>query len=57
MDRFDLVKDALLNLPDSDKYGEIIAEMDAKIAQHNQFIRDEGRDLPEVVDWEWKPLK
>ena len=57
MDRFDLVKDVVLNLPDADKYGKIAAEMDSIIAKHNQYIRDEGADLPEVENWTWKPLE
>ena len=51
MDRFDLVKDVVLNLPDADKYGQIAAEMDSIISKHNQYIRDEGADLPEVENW------
>lgn len=57
MDRFDLVKDVVLNLPDADKYGQIAAEMDSIITKHNQYIRDEGADLPEVENWTWKPLE
>lgn len=57
MDRFDLVKDVVLNLPDADKYGQIAAEMDSIIAKHNQYIRDKGADLPEVENWTWKPLE
>ncbi|MGO4954686.1 phosphoketolase family protein [Ligilactobacillus ruminis] len=57
MDRFDFVKDVVLNLPDADKYGQIAAEMDSIIAKHNQYIRDEGADLPEVENWTWKPLE
>lgn len=57
MDRFDLVKDVVLNLPDADKYGQIAAEMDSIIAKHNQYIRDEGADLPEIENWTWKPLE
>ena len=57
MDRFDLVKDVVLNLPDADKYGQIAAEMDSIISKHNQYIRDEGADLPEVENWTWKPLE
>lgn len=56
MDRFDLVKSAVLSLPNPDKYGELVAEMDSIIAKHHQYIRDEGTDLPEVEAWEWKPL-
>ncbi|PLA75971.1 phosphoketolase [Ligilactobacillus agilis] len=57
MDRFDLVKAAVLSLPDADKYGQIVAEMDAKVAKHHQYIRDEGTDLPEIEAWEWKSLE
>lgn len=57
IDRFDLVKAAVLSLPDADKYGQIVAEMDAKVAKHHQYIRDEGTDLPEVEAWEWKSLE
>ncbi len=56
MDRFDLVNSAVLSLPEPDKYGELVAEMDSIIAKHHQYIRDEGTDLPEVEAWEWKPL-
>ncbi|RKQ34769.1 phosphoketolase family protein [Oceanobacillus halophilus] len=56
MDRFDLVKEAVLNLPDADKYAHIVQEIDDMIAKHNQYIRDEGVDLPEVENWEWKEL-
>ena len=56
MDRFDLVKAAVLSLPDADKYGQIVAEMDAMVAKHHQYIRDEGTDLPEVENWTWKAL-
>lgn len=57
LDRFDLVKDAVSNLDNPSAYGETVAEMDAKIAKHNQYIRDTGRDLPEVNEWQWKPIK
>lgn len=56
MDRFDLVKDVVLHLPDADRYGQIAAEMDSIIARHNQYIRDEGTDLPFVEAWTWQPL-
>ncbi len=53
LDRFDLVKDAVASLPNPSQYGSIMAEMDAMIAKHNQYIRDTGRDLPEVLEWKW----
>ncbi|MBY0099143.1 phosphoketolase family protein [Mesobacillus maritimus] len=56
MDRFDLVKEAVLSLPDAEKYAHIAQEMDAIISKHHQYIRDEGTDLPEVENWIWKSL-
>ena len=56
MDRYDLVKEAVLNLPDADKYKDIVEEMDYIITKHNQYIREEGSDLPEVENWKWKEL-
>jgi xylulose-5-phosphate/fructose-6-phosphate phosphoketolase len=31
-------------------------KMDDMVARHNQFIRDEGKDLPEVTNWKWSGL-
>ena len=45
MDRFDLVKDVVLNLPDADKYGQIAAEMDSIIAKSPT----EGINQPEEI--------
>nr|WP_321314587.1 phosphoketolase family protein [uncultured Ligilactobacillus sp.] len=57
LDRFDLVKAAVSSLDNPAQYGSIVAEMDTEIAKHNQYIRDTGRDLPEVNEWQWKPIK
>ncbi|SFR25154.1 MULTISPECIES: phosphoketolase [unclassified Paenibacillus] len=57
MDRFDLVKEAVLSLPDAEKYTNIVDEMDATVKKHHQFIREEGIDLPDVENWVWKGLK
>lgn len=57
MDRFDLVKEAVLSLPDADKYTAIADEMDAMVQKHHEYIREEGIDLPEVESWVWKDLK
>lgn len=57
MDRFDLVKEAVLSLPNAEQYASIAAEMDAMVKKHHAYIREEGVDLPEVENWVWKPLK
>jgi len=57
MDRFDLVKEAVLSLPDAGQYAAIAEEMDAMLKKHHEYIREEGFDLPEVENWVWKALK
>lgn len=57
IDRFSLVKEAVKNLPNADKYAHIVAEMDETLYKHRQYIRTEGADLPEVETWVWKDLK
>ncbi|ASA25159.1 phosphoketolase family protein [Paenibacillus donghaensis] len=57
MDRFDLVKEAVLSLPGADKYTDIVNEMDEMVKKHHHYIREEGLDLPEVENWVWKALK
>ncbi|MFD3447624.1 phosphoketolase [Microbacteriaceae bacterium 4G12] len=56
MDRFDLVKEAVLSLPDANKYTDIVDEMDSMVTKHNEYIREEGSDLPEVENWKWEKL-
>jgi len=53
MDRFDLVKEAVQSLPEAAKYSAIVEEMDAVIAKHHRYIREEGCDIPEVENWVW----
>ncbi|WP_179218593.1 phosphoketolase [Saccharibacillus sp. O23] len=57
MDRFDLAKSAALSLPNAGEHAAFAAEMDAVIAKHHRFIREEGIDLPEVESWKWTGLK
>lgn len=56
MDRFDLVKEMVLTLPNTDKYANIVKNMEEMIDKHNHYIREEGTDLPEVESWRWKEL-
>ncbi|AWB45518.1 phosphoketolase [Paenibacillus sp. CAA11] len=57
MDRYDLVKEAVLSLPNAEKYKAITDEMDTMVQKHHAYIREEGFDLPEVENWQWKELK
>jgi xylulose-5-phosphate/fructose-6-phosphate phosphoketolase len=44
-------------LPNAAAYGQLVAKMNAKIAEHHQYIRDEGTDLPEIENWHWEAIK
>lgn len=58
LDRFNLAKAAIMQQPKyAEKSDAFIQQMDRMIAKHNRFIREEGADLPEVTEWEWKALK
>ena len=58
LDRFHLAKDAILHVPGYEQKGAAFAQqMDDIINKHNQYIRDNGRDLPEVTGWRWQGLK
>jgi xylulose-5-phosphate/fructose-6-phosphate phosphoketolase len=55
MDRFHLAKDAA-NAVYTNKSADFAAEMDAIVAKHHTFIRENGDDIPEVENWKWEAL-
>ena len=58
LDRFSLAKEAVQDIPAyTVKAGYLIQRMNDTIDKHNAYIRQEGTDLPEVVDWKWEGLK
>lgn len=57
MDRFDLVKEVVSNLPDADRHAALISEMDGMLQKHHAYIREEGTDLPEIENWQWQAIK
>ncbi|GFZ26260.1 phosphoketolase family protein [Lactobacillus corticis] len=58
LDRYDLAKDAIEQIPAlRDKSADFIDEMDRMIAKHHAYIRDNGKDMPEVTSWKWSGLK
>ena len=55
IDRFHLVKDVLLHLPQLGNRGAfLIQKMKDKLVEHKQYIYEYGQDLPEIQDWKWK---
>ncbi len=54
IDRFHLVQDALLRLPQLGNRGaELYQKMRDKLVEHKQYIREYGIDLPEIREWKW----
>lgn len=55
LDRFHLVQDALLRLPQLGNRGAYLYQrMSDKLVEHKQYIHEYGLDLPEVRDWKWQ---
>ncbi|WNX85647.1 phosphoketolase family protein [Agathobaculum sp. NTUH-O15-33] len=55
LDRFHLVQDALLRLPQLGNRGAYLHQrMSDKLVEHKQYIHEYGLDLPEVRDWKWQ---
>ena len=54
IDRFNLVKDAIMHLPKLGNRGAyLIQKMNDKLVEHKQYIAEYGQDLEEIRDWEW----
>ena len=54
IDRYHLVKDALQLIPSlGNKAASVIQEMNDKLVEHSEYIREYGVDMPEVVNWKW----
>jgi len=54
LDRFHLAQDVIRRLPKPPRNGPaIVAELDAKLAEHRAYIRQRGEDMPEIRSWRW----
>lgn len=58
IDRFHIVMKAVKKMPFlGDKVAYIVQEMNNKIIEHKEYIKEYGIDLPEVRNWNWKDSK
>lgn len=55
LDRYHLAKDAALKIKGS-QAEDFAKKMDQKLQEHQNYTRENGIDLPEVLDWKWKNL-
>jgi xylulose-5-phosphate/fructose-6-phosphate phosphoketolase len=54
MDRFHLVMDAIDRLPQCAERGVYLRQqLEDKLIEHGQYIREHGQDLPEIRNWLW----
>ena len=54
LDRWDLVQDVIDRLPQLDDRGAYLKEeMKNKLIEHKIYIRKNGIDMPEIMDWNW----
>ena len=53
IDRFNLVKQALLQIDLGNRDSHLIQAMNNKLIEHKQHIAEYGEDLPEVRNWKW----
>lgn len=55
IDRFHLVQDVITHLPkQGSKEMYLMEKMTNKIIEHNNYIRENGIDMPEIQNWKWK---
>ncbi|MDA8137604.1 MAG: hypothetical protein M0036_03020 [Desulfobacteraceae bacterium] len=54
LDRFHLAMDTIDRLPQTGAKGIYLKQqLKDKLVEHRQYIRQHGRDLPEIRDWKW----
>ena len=55
LDRFHLLENAVKHVTElpSEKVSEIELFIQQKLAEHDDYIRENGQDLPEIRDWQW----
>lgn len=54
MDRFHLVQDVIERLPHlQDRLAHLKQQMQDKLIEHKNYIRQKGEDMPEIRNWKW----
>lgn len=54
IDRFNLIIDALKYTKDLDKSSELIEWCKNKLVEHNEYIREYGKDMDIITNWKWE---
>jgi xylulose-5-phosphate/fructose-6-phosphate phosphoketolase len=54
LDRFHLALAAIRRLPDlGDRSASLTAELERRLSEHRDYVREHGEDLPEIQGWTW----
>ncbi|MDB5144986.1 MAG: phosphoketolase [Mucilaginibacter sp.] len=55
MDRFHLVIDVIDRLPQTGSKGVYLKQLlQDKLIEHKHYINENGKDMPEILNWKWK---
>jgi xylulose-5-phosphate/fructose-6-phosphate phosphoketolase len=55
LDRFDLARDVVQRLPKLGSRAAYLTQaLEEKLLEHQDYIREHGQDMPEVLNWRWK---
>ena len=55
IDRFNLVQDVVDRVPSLRTKGTYLKKMmQDKLVEHTNYVDKEGKDLPEILNWQWK---
>ncbi len=55
LDRYHLLRDMVFRSPTlSEHLPRIEKFVEAKLSEHNRYIREHGEDMPEIKNWKWK---
>lgn len=57
LDRFHLAKAAVEKVGLATEAAAFMTQMDQELARHHDYIREYGRDLPEVEAWRWTGIQ
>ena len=58
IDRYHLIIDALSYIDKlGDRKASLVQWCKNKLVEHNEYIREYGEDLPEIINWKWEDNK
>lgn len=54
LDRYHLAQEAIRRVPGlAEKAADVLDKLQQKLTEHHHWVREQGEDLPEVVNWVW----